>query len=199
MVDTLHYLVERFGLAAVFVGCIAEGESVAILGGFFAHQGLFGNWQVLSVAFAGSFLGDAFFFLTGRYFSDSAFIRNLRQKPAFGYACRMVEAYPGPYVLLNRYVYGFRVIGGVVAGLSKIAVAKFLILNALAALVWSLLFVGIGYVCGVGAEQLIGAELAKHERLLAGLLLGVVALVAGWHASRRIRGQIRAQETAQGT
>jgi membrane protein DedA with SNARE-associated domain len=198
MIDALHDLVDRFGLAAVFLGCIAEGESAAILGGFFAHQGLFAIWQVITAAFAGSFLGDGLFFLAGKYLSDSAFVYGMRQKPAFGYACRMVEAYPGPYVLLNRYVYGFRILGGVVAGLSGISMPKFVVLNALASLIWAILFVGLGYACGLGAEQLIGAELAKHERLLAGLVLGVVALVAGWHVTRRIHGRIRVREAAPG-
>ena len=36
MIDTLHWLVARYGLIAVFLGCVAEGESAAILGGFFA-------------------------------------------------------------------------------------------------------------------------------------------------------------------
>jgi membrane protein DedA with SNARE-associated domain len=185
MIDAIHYLIERFGLIAVFLGCIAEGESAAILGGFFAHQGTFEVWQVFAAAFAGSFLGDAVFFLVGKYFSDSSFVRNLRQKPAFDYAYRMVQAYPAPYVLLNRYVYGFRLIGGVVAGLSDIGVPKFLVLNALAALVWAFLFIGIGYVFGLGAEQVIGAELAKHERLLFGLGLGVIIAGAGSYAIHR--------------
>lgn len=78
MIDAIHYLIERFGLIAVFLGCIAEGESVAVLGGFFAHQGLFTTWQVLLAAFVGSFLGDALFFLAGKYFSESSFVRKLR-------------------------------------------------------------------------------------------------------------------------
>ena len=36
MTETLHWLVARYGLIAVFLGCVAEGESAAILGGFFA-------------------------------------------------------------------------------------------------------------------------------------------------------------------
>ena len=41
----LHQLVARYGLIAVFLGCVAEGESAAILGGFFAHQKVFVPWQ----------------------------------------------------------------------------------------------------------------------------------------------------------
>jgi membrane protein DedA with SNARE-associated domain len=193
MTDAIHYLIERFGLIAVFLGCIAEGESAAILGGFFAHQGTFEVWQVFAMTFIGSFLGDTLFFLTGRHFSGSSFVRKLHQRPACAYARRMVQAYPAPYVLLNRYVYGYRLIGGVVAGLSDISVPKFLVLNALAALVWALLFIGIGYVFGLGAEQLIGAELAKHERLLFGLGLGLIITGAGLYAIHRFSVHLQTQ------
>ncbi|TWG91106.1 membrane protein DedA with SNARE-associated domain [Mesorhizobium sp. J18] len=195
MIDIIHHLIERFGLIAVFLGCIAEGESAAVLGGFFAHQGLFATWQVLVAAFAGSFLGDVLFFLAGKYFSDSSFVRELRGKPAFDYACRMVQKYPAPYVLLNRYIYGFRLIGGVVAGLSHISLAKFLVLNALAALVWAFLFIGIGYVFGLGAEQLIGAELARHERLLCGLVLSLIIAGTRWCSIRKFNRTLAQAES----
>lgn len=197
MVDVIHHLIERFGVIAVFLGCIAEGESAASLGGFFAHQGVLEAWEVLAAAFLGSFMGDTLFFLAGKYFSDSSFVRKLRQKPAFAYACRRVQAHPAPYVLLNRYVYGFRLIGGVVAGISDIGLPKFLILNALAALVWAFLFTGIGYVFGLGAEQAIGAELARHERLLFGLGLGVIIAVAGWHVQRSLGRHIQVQKEVE--
>ncbi|UXS43002.1 DedA family protein (plasmid) [Agrobacterium tumefaciens] len=193
MADTIHFLVEKFGILAVFLGCIAEGESAAILGGFFAHQGVFEAWQVFAAAFAGSFLGDTLFFLAGKYFSDSAFVGKLHQKPAFAYARRMVQSHPVPYVLLNRYVYGFRLIGGVVAGLSDIGLRTFLILNAVAALVWATLFIGIGYIFGLGAEQVIGAELAKHERLLFGLGLGIAVAGAAGYAIHKFNKGLRAQ------
>ncbi len=64
MIDAIHYLIERFGLIAVFLGCIAEGESAAILGGYFAHQGMFEAWKVFAAAFGG-YLGRHAF-LPGR-------------------------------------------------------------------------------------------------------------------------------------
>jgi hypothetical protein len=103
------------------------------------------------------------------------------------------QAYPAPYVLLNRYVYGYRLIGGVVAGLSDINLPKFLILNAIAALVWASLFIGIGYVFGLGAEQVVGAELAKHERLLFGLGLGVIIAGAGLYAIHKFSVHLQTQ------
>ncbi|TIN07946.1 MAG: DedA family protein, partial [Mesorhizobium sp.] len=45
MTEAIHRLIEQYGLIAVFFGCVAEGESAAILGGFFAHQHIFVLWQ----------------------------------------------------------------------------------------------------------------------------------------------------------
>jgi membrane protein DedA with SNARE-associated domain len=191
MTDTIHLLIEKYGLLAVFLGCIAEGESAAILGGFFAHQHIFRPWQAFTAAFLGAFMGDTLFFLTGKYFSNHPFVLRLHKKPGFDRACRIVQAHPALYVLLNRYVYGFRLIGGVIAGLSDIALPKFLILNAFSSLVWATLFIGIGYVFGLGAEQLLGAALAKHERLLVGLGLGAVIAMLGWYAAHYFSRHLR--------
>ncbi|MGO4838840.1 DedA family protein, partial [Rhizobiaceae sp. 2RAB30] len=104
----------------------------------------------------------------------------------FSHAYDLVRQYPTLYVLGNRYVYGFRLVGGVAAGLSGIALPKFVILNALSALVWAAVFTGVGYIFGLGAEQILGAALAKHERLLVGLGIGVVATLAGWYVAHRL-------------
>ena len=96
-----------------------------------------------------------------------------------------MQRHPALYVIGNRYVYGFRLVGGVAAGMSGIAALKFVVLNAISALVWTLLFGGIGYVFGLGAEQIIGDTLHKHQRLLIGLGIGLVVGLAGWYAAYR--------------
>jgi membrane protein DedA with SNARE-associated domain len=185
MTDTIHLLIEQYGLIAVFIACIAEGETAAILAGFFAHQGVFVPWQAFIAVFLGAFGGDAAFFLCGRRFAGTALVQHLRSRPGFDRAFDLMQRYPTLYVLGNRYVYGFRLVGGVAAGLSGIAVPKFVVLNALSALVWTILFGGIGYIFGLGAEQIIGDTLHKHQRLLIGLCIGLVAGLAGWYAAHR--------------
>ncbi len=86
MTDTFHWLIARYGLIAVFLGCVAEGESAAILGGFFAHQKVFELWQTFAVAFAGSFVGDTLLFLVGRRFSNHPLVARMRRKPGFAHA-----------------------------------------------------------------------------------------------------------------
>lgn len=187
MADTIHSLIEQYGLIAVFVACVAEGETAAILGGFFTHQGIFVPWQAFLAVFLGAFGGDASFFLFGRRFADSQFVQRLRSKPGFDRAFDLMHRHPALYVIGNRYVYGFRLVGGVAAGLSSISAPTFVVLNAISAFIWTALFVGIGYVFGLGAEQIIGSALQKHERLLIGLAIGVVAALAGFYAAHRLR------------
>jgi membrane protein DedA with SNARE-associated domain len=180
MTETIHLLIEKYGLLAVFIGCMAEGESVAILGGFFVHQSVFAAWQAFTAAFLGAFAGDILFFVLGRSFYDHPFLLRIRSRPGFGHAHRLVIAHPNLFVLSNRYIYGLRLVGGIAAGFSGISVSRFLMLNAVSSFVWAALFITIGYVFGLGAERIIGQELLKHERLLVALAAGMaVTIVAG--------------------
>jgi len=179
MIETIDLLIARYGLLAVFAGCVAEGESAAALAGFFVHQQVFSAAGAFAAVFGGAFLGDMLTFLLGRRFSQQAFVGRITKRPGFGRALELIARRPATYVLLNRYVYGFRLVGGVAAGLSAIPAAKFMALNALSSAVWAVLFLGLGYVFGAGAEQVIGSELARHQRLLAALGVVAAAIVAG--------------------
>ncbi len=186
MTETIHSLIEQYGLIAVFIGCVAEGETAAILAGFFSHQGVFVPWQAFLAVFLGAFGGDATFFLVGRRFADRPFVTRLRQRPGFDRAFDMLHRHPAWYVIGNRYAYGFRLVGGVAAGLSTIPVMTFIVLNAISAVIWTILFGGIGYIFGLGAEQILGAELYKHQRLIVALGIGLVIGLAGWYAAHRL-------------
>lgn len=180
MIETLHHLVAHYGLLAVFIGCMAEGESFAILGGFFAHQRFFEPWHAFAVAAVGAFLGDTVFFVLGRRFSNNKWVRLMRRRPGFSHAFRMVQAHPNLFVLANRYIYGMRLAGGIAAGLSRIPVPLFLMLNGLSAIVWAGIFVSLGYVFGLGAEHILGDTLKAHHRLFLGLGIGVAVALAAW-------------------
>ena len=65
----IEHWIAQYGLIAVFLGCLLEGETAALLGGFFAHQQAFALWQTVLAAFCGATLGDTGFFLLGRRFA----------------------------------------------------------------------------------------------------------------------------------
>ena len=194
MTETIHQLVEQYGLIAVFLGCVAEGESAAILGGFFAHQQVFVLWQAFLAAFLGAFAGDTFFFTLGRSFADHPYVIRLRKRPGFRRAYRLLNTHPNIFVLTNRYIYGMRLVGGIAAGLSTVSVPRFVILNAISSAVWAVLFGTVGYVFGLGAERMVGQALARHERLLIALAVGLGVAVLAWLVAHHFAGKERARD-----
>ncbi|BCG88055.1 DedA family protein [Mesorhizobium sp. 113-3-9] len=194
MTDAIHHFIEQYGLLAVFVGCVAEGESAAILGGFFAHQHVFVLWHAFVAAALGAFVGDTFFFILGRSFADNRHVVRLRRRPGFRRAYRLLNTHPNIFVLSNRYVYGMRLVGGIAAGLSTIAAPRFVILNAISSIIWAVLFSTIGYVFGLGAEHFVGQALLRHERLLIGLGIGLTVAVLAWLVARHIARRERRRE-----
>ncbi|PZV36065.1 DedA family protein [Mesorhizobium kowhaii] len=195
MTETIHHLIEQYGLLAVFLGCVAEGESAAILGGFFAHQQVFVLWHSVLAAALGAFVGDTFFFILGRRFADHPYVVRLRKRPGFRRAFRLLNTHPDIFVLSNRYVYGMRLVGGIAAGLSNIAALRFVILNAISSVIWAVLFSTIGYVFGLGAEHFIGQALMRHERLLVGLGIGLTVAILAWFVARHVARKERARES----
>ncbi|MDG4881203.1 MULTISPECIES: DedA family protein [unclassified Mesorhizobium] len=194
MTETIHRLIEQYGLVAVFLGCVAEGESAAILGGFFAHQQVFVLWQAFAAAFLGAFAGDTFFFILGRSFADHPYVRRMRRRPGFRRAYRLLNTHPNIYVLTNRYIYGMRLVGGIAAGLSTVSLPRFVILNAVSSAVWAALFGTLGYVFGLSAEHLIGQALIRHERLLVALAVGLGVAILAWLVAHRVAGRERAKD-----
>lgn len=195
MTDAIHNLIEQYGLIAVFLGCVAEGESAALLGGFFAHQHVFVLWQAFLAASIGAFVGDTFFFTLGRSFADHPRVIKLRGRPGFSHAYRLVSNHPDIFVLSNRFIYGLRLVGGIAAGLSGIAVTRFVILNVISSIIWAGLFTTIGYVFGLGAERIVGQALARHERLLIALAIGLGVAVLAWFIAHHIAKTERSKET----
>ena len=194
MTEAIHHFIEQYGLLAVFLGCVAEGESAAILGGFFAHQHVFVLWHAFVAAALGAFVGDTFFFILGRSFADNRHVVRLRRRPGFRRAYRLLNTHPNIFVLSNRYVYGMRLVGGIAAGLSTIAAPRFVILNAISSVIWAVLFSTIGYVFGLGAEHFVGQALLHHERLLIGLGIGLTVAILAWLIARHIAKRERAKE-----
>ena len=194
MTETIHHLIEQYGLIAVFLGCVAEGESAAILGGFFAHQHVFVLWQAFLAAAVGAFAGDTFFFILGRSFADHPYVVRLRRRPGFRRAFRLLNTHPDIFVLSNRYIYGLRLVGGIAAGFASITVTRFVILNAVSSLVWAALFCTIGYVFGLGAERIVGQALHRHERLLVALAIGLIVAILAWLLARSVARKERAKD-----
>ena len=184
----LPLLLSQYGYLAVFVGALLEGESVLLLAGYAAHGGYLSFWVVVAVAFFGATLGDQIFFFLGRRFGEAWRTR----WPDFDVRAQRVERlllrYHGWVIILVRFAYGLRIAGPVAIGMCPLPAWRFLIFNAIGALIWAPLVAGVGYLFGQAMEQLLG-EMRKYEEL--GLVVVAVLLLVATVAAHLVRRRKR--------
>ncbi|HEU0066341.1 MAG TPA: DedA family protein [Sphingomonas sp.] len=185
---SIEALVARYGLAALFVGAGVEGETVTVAGGMLAHRGLLPLPGAMIAAAAGSFVADQMFFAAGRHFRERPRVQRIAARPAFAKALAALERHPTGFIVAFRFLYGLRTISPIAIGTTRVSMRRFVVLNALAAAMWGVLFTGVGYLFGQGFERLMGRVRPSHETLLAGIG-AVLLLVLAIGACRWSRGR----------
>jgi len=174
---TLASFLAQYGYLAVFVGCLLEGEAILLLAGFAANQGYLSVIVVVLVAFCGGTLGDQAYFFVGRKWGRHLLDRAewIRAKvPAVN---RLLLKHDAGLIFSVRFLYGIRIAGPVVIGMSDVSARRFLTFNVMGAAVWAVVVTGAGYLFGESMKSLF-SEFAHYEGLGA-IGLVVVMLVIG--------------------
>jgi membrane protein DedA with SNARE-associated domain len=178
-------LVANYGLLAVFIGGLLEGETILILAAIAAHHGLLAMPSVFVVAAITAAIGDLIWFSVGRYGTRFQKIKTLSAKPAVQSAMARVERHPVIFVLSFRFIYGLRTAGAVACGLSRIPMVQFVILNAIAATVWAAVILSLGYAFGTALEVMLGNVARIEWKILVALLGLAVVFGTTRHLMRR--------------
>jgi membrane protein DedA with SNARE-associated domain len=158
---TIEYvpLIEKYGYLATFVGTLAEGESLLILSGLCAHRGYMSLPAIIAIGAVGGALGDVGFFLLGRLYGAKLLIRYPRYAPAADRVRSMIERFPVATILGVRFMYGLRTVGPAVIGTTRVSLPRFVALNLVGAVAWSICWAGAGYLVGkAGAGDWIPAR-----------------------------------------
>lgn len=186
---TIESLVAHYGLAALFVGAGLEGEAAVVAGGLIAHQGLFSLPGACAAAAGGSFLADQAWFAIARRLRDHRWVKRAQAKPAFGRALALLERYPIGFIFAFRFIYGFRTISPIAIGASGVRPRTFLIVNAVAAVIWGTTFTVVGYLFGREFEAWAGKLHPHGQRLwiIAGALIATGLIVGAIHWLRTRR------------
>ncbi len=143
----INNLISHYGYAALVIGSMAEGETITLLGGVAAHQGLL-KFPGRYLRCPGGMIGDQLLYLLGRRFGGKLLKRFSHHQARIRKAQRMIQRRPYLFVIGTRFMYGFRVIGPLLIGASRLPPKVFLPLNVLGALVWALIFTTLGYLGG---------------------------------------------------
>lgn len=196
---SLEYLIASLGnlfYLLTFMWTAVEGETFVIFAGIAAHRGLLDPVLLALCAWAGSFCGDQVYFFLGRRFGIRLMKRFPRWEPGVNRALGLLKRHDAWFILSFRFIYGVRNFSSFAMGMSPLSWARFSLLNCVAALVWAVSFVGLGYLFGQGTEELLGdSAFYVSVGLLAVFLTVVWFVVSG--PSRRAKRLAREAERAK--
>jgi undecaprenyl-diphosphatase len=172
------YWIVFFGVMLENAGIPVPGETILLAAGFFASRGYFSITLVIGIAATGAIIGDNCGYWIGRRLGRRLLLRYgkyvLLTEKRFESMERFFKGHGDKMVVSARFITGFRVFTALFAGASHMAWPRFLLFNALGAILWSVAMGLLGFF--------FGHSWALLERWIKGsgvILAGVVVLVVG--------------------
>lgn len=172
--DTLYALVRDYGILAVLIGTFFEGETILIIGGFFAQRGLLPLEQVMAAAFFGSLCGDQLAYFIGWKFGRPFLDKRPKWRKHIAKVECMIQRHRNLVILTFRFFYGLRNPTPFLLGALHVPFRIFIPLNAIGALIWAIGVAYLGYFFGQAAQAMMGK---LHQAEL--WIMGVVAVLGG--------------------
>lgn len=161
--------------SAAFLGLLVPGESVVVVVGFLAGQGLFDLDALIVVVALGAVLGDNIGYELGRRLGRPWAARHGSRLGLTEARLRRVDEFfskhGGKAIFLGRFVGFARALVPFVAGSARLRYIVFMPYNLLGAALWAATFVLLGYFLGQAAEQWVG----KAGAVVGGIVLVILA------------------------
>ncbi|MCA0311898.1 MAG: DedA family protein [Proteobacteria bacterium] len=184
--DSIAHLVAQYGYWVVVAGCLLEGETVLVLAGFAARQGLLSLPVVMALGACAGALSDVALFGLGRW-RGAALLARWPRIAAYREPLNRLLGRWGAWVVVGvRFMYGMRIAGPVLLGMSDLPWWRFLGFNLLGAALWGVGVAGLGWLFGHAAQAALGHVQRAEHWVGAGLLVAMLAW-GGWRWWRRRR------------
>lgn len=171
------------------LGLVVPGETLVLLGSFYAGRGELDPVLVAAMAFLGGVVGDNLGYLIGRRAGRSfleRFGHRVFLKPErIAAAERFYARHGGKAVFLGRFVPVVRSVSSLLAGVGRMRYARFAAYDMVGAGLWAVGHTVIGYV--------VGEQYERFKRYMDGVglvvlgMLVLLLLVSVWVRRRRAR------------
>lgn len=171
---------------ALLIGFLVPGETAAIAGGVFASQANAPLWAMIAVVVAAAVVGDTVGYGIGRRIGPRVFRVPLLAGPRVAGAADLLRRRGGPAVFLGRFVAFVRTVMPALAGVSGMPYRRFLGFDVVAATLFGIGNVLLGYLAGNSYTTLESA-LGQGVWVVAAVL--AVAAGAAWLTLRRVRAR----------
>jgi len=173
--------------AFIFAYAASHALLMALFAGYAAQLGVLDLKLTMAYCFAGSFAGDVFRFWLARRYGDRFLARWPRIEKSAVTVKKLVDRHALWLPMIHRYPYGIRGLGAFAFGLSKMTWGLFLVLNLVAAALWAVSMVAVGYAFGAVSDKVLGDAVSGLS--VASL---IVFLAISWLLSRKLESAIEA-------
>ena len=174
--DFVYELLGQYGLYAVFILVMLEGDITLLLAGVLAHSAFFGEYsfaRVLLWGTIGGCLSDNLAYFAGRGFCES--VREFRfYRAAQPRLERLTNKFGALSIFLSKYIYGLRWAACVFYGVGRMPYLRFVALSFASCFLWVFVLAGAGYFFSGAVMGLIGDFQRLGKVLLVIVLLGIV-------------------------
>jgi membrane protein DedA with SNARE-associated domain len=195
---TVTIWVQQWGYLAVFLGIMFEnagiplpGETIIVVASVFAGKGLLDVRYVFMATIVGAIIGPNFGYYAGRKGGRPILVRMsklLRMSDAdLLKAEAMFRRRSDMAIFGGRFVAFLRIFAGPIAGVMHMPFHRFFVFNALGAVVWATVVVGLAYVLG------------EHVAVLlrnAGLTMLALVIFAAAYGGYKLNRSRKAEEAA---
>jgi membrane protein DedA with SNARE-associated domain len=139
----------------MFAFATSHSLLLVLFGGYVAHSGALNLVTLIVVCWLGSFVGDVVRFWIGRRFGTRWLGSFPRLQRMVQVAARLADRHYVWMILVHRFPHGIRGVAGFAYGISRLPWPTFLVLNFIAAGLWSCVTVAAGYAFGTLSEKVM--------------------------------------------
>jgi len=191
-------LIKAYGYYGLFIGTCLEGETIMVLGGIAAREGMLRLPWVVLLGFLGSLTGDQTIFFIARWKGKALLARHPSWHPRVDKISRLLDRHGTWFIFTFRFYYGLRNITPIAIGVSSVSTFKFVLLNVTGAIAWAITLGSMGYLFGAMFEKVL-----SNLKIVMLVVAGVAALawlirhVYLWRRGRRIAAEEKAKAEGQ--
>jgi len=175
--DFVNDLLFQYGLYALFILVMLEGDITLLLAGVLAHSAFFGDYsfaRVLLWGTIGGCLSDNLAYFAGRGFCEG--VKQFRFYRAAQPRLQNLTTKFGPLsIFLSKYIYGLRWASCIFHGVGRMPYLRFVFVSLVSCFAWVLILSGAGYFFSGAVMGLIGDFQRLGKVLLVIVVLGIVA------------------------
>jgi membrane-associated protein len=189
-------LIETFSYPAIFAGAFFEGETIVLIGSYLAAQQKYGLHlpYVTLLSGIGAYLGHVVFFVLGRLYGEKI----LKFFPHKAFHIERSKKFFNKYgtlgIFISQYVYGVRMAFAVAIGISDIAWSKFLFLQLINCMIWSIIVTTVGAFFGKAIHDYLGENPMIHWIIISIFVLIVLIILRIHRAHDRISIENKSKE-----